>query len=384
MPGNDLIFYGTTGPSGGSDGASQPDRTQWLGRFRASQTLHEFQSTLTAVQGARDRHVVVDSARIGDGAQAHQLKWLVMQTGPAAPSAARIMSFDTATGGFKLDRRLGAAAGIGDAYAVFDVGNVYADVTEAQARLGDERFRCIALRNEHGVAITNVTFHFATISLDGSEFARFHQGTSLLQPFLQRSDDTTDLFDVFGQRDAAGGPDNFVNSGPWQNPFSAALADVTLVSVSNNVSVGIWLRRTIPVGTKRRRSVAIQIVATTDIAGSDPDPLVGSAIIAFDILADSPTASLQEDRYPHIGGGGRMNGTVFRAGQPFVGKPVAFSIQSGMGTIATDDDPDVGFDVTGEGGLAFATFKSPTDQAEAGSTTVVEMTVGDGDEVGDP
>jgi hypothetical protein len=387
MPGNNLIFYGTTGPSGGADGGSQPDRSLWLGRFRASQTLHEFQSTLTSAQGARDRHIIIDTARIGDGAQAHQLKWLVVQTGPAALSAARIESFDTATGGFKLDRRLAAAAGIGDDYAVFDRENVFPDLTALQGRNGDERFRCIFLRNEHGVAITNVTIHFGAVSLDGQQFARFHQGaTPSLQPFLQRSDDVTDLFDVFGQRDPAGGPDNFLGSGGWVQTMSAAIADITVGSIANNAGIAIWLRRSIlPAAFRLRRSIAIQVVATTTVAGSDPDPLVGSAIIPFDLLADAPVPDLEVDRFVHISGGARLKGTVLAGGAPLVGRAVRFAIAPGdLGTIVTSDDPDTDYDVTDEDGEAGATYFASTDPADEDVTSNLQLIVGDGDEVGDP
>ncbi len=387
MPGNNLVFYGTTGPGGGADGGSQPDRSLWLGRFRAAQTLHELQSTLTSAQGARDRHIVVDTVRIGDGAQVHRLKWLVMLTGPAALSAARIESFETTTGAFKLDRRLGATAAIGDDYAVFDRGNVFPDITPAQGRNGDERFRCIFLRNEHGVAITNVTIHFSAVSLDGQQFARFHQGGSpAVQPFLQRSDGITDLFDAFGQRDPAGGPDNFADSGGWVQTLGAAAADVTVGSIANNAGVAIWLRRTLlPAQFRLRRSVAIQVVAITDISGSDPDPLVGSAIVAFDMLADQPAPVLVVDRVPRIPGGARLEGVVTAGGDPLVDRAVRFAVKAGdVGTIVAINDPDDDFVTTDDDGDADATFLSPLDPGEVGSISHPQLIVGHGDEVGDP
>ncbi len=57
MAEKDLIFYGTTG-AGGSDGDSTPLTSDWLGRHRASQTLHELQSTLTDTQTDRNRHII--------------------------------------------------------------------------------------------------------------------------------------------------------------------------------------------------------------------------------------------------------------------------------------------------------------------------------------
>ena len=385
MPGNDLVFYGTTGPGGGADGGAQSDPNLFLGRFRSSTSLDEFRSTLTANQLARDRHTIVDATRIGDGADAHELKWLLIQTGPAALYASRIMSFDDATGEFKLEARTPATAVIGDDYAVFARNNVWNDVTIAQSRDGDQQFRCISLRNEHGVQITNVKIHFEALNLDGSEFARLNQ-TNQIQPFIERADGVTDILDAFGQRDPLGGPDNFIGSGGWQTPATRAMADTTIATLANTFSDAIWMRRLFPADLlMRRRSVAIKVVASTDIGGSDPDPLVGACILAFDVLGEDPTVELEVDRFVHISGGARLKATVSDSAGPVTDDDVQFVVKAGdQGVIVTDGDPDIGFDELNEDGEAFATFLAPTSPTFEGDPTHPQAIVGAGDEVGDP
>lgn len=388
MPGNDLIFYGTTGLSGTSDGnPSTPDPADWLGRFRAPETLHELQSTLTSTQDARGRHFIVDTARIGDGAQAHQLKWIAMLTGPTALAAARVMSFDTATGIFKLDRSLeGAGVAVaGDDYAIFPVNNVWPDVSAAQARSGEERFRCVVLRNQHGASITDVRVYLRVLDAGGRYLSRFNQKTGGAGSFLQRADDVTDLFDALGLRDPAGGPDGFVNTGGWLNPFGYAVADTSVTTLSNNTNIAIWLRRLIPAGLRFRRSIAIQLIVESTTAGSDPDPLAGSAVLAYDIDGETITASIDVDRYVGIGGGARLTGAVLGDGLAIADRPALWSIRPGdLGSIFTDDDPAASYDVTDDDGQVGSTFIAPTSLAVEGEISHPRLIVGAGGEVGDP
>ncbi len=387
MPGNDLVFFGTTGSAGISDGSpSTPSPADWLGKFRAPETLHELQSTITSAQDARALYYITDTARIGDGAQAHQLKWIAMLTGPTAPSAARVMSFDTATGIFKLDRRLaGGPAASGDDYAIFDRNNVWPDVTATQARAGEERFRCIYFRNQHGSAITNVRIYFRVLEVGGTDFARLHQNNEVAAAFIERSDDTTDILDTLGQRVVGGGSDNFSGSGGWRMPFIYAASDTNDATLGNNAGLAVWLRRSIPKGLRFRTSVAIQIIAESDVSGSDPDPLLGSAIMAYDINGETITGSLQADRYLHIGGGTRITGTILGDSVALASKPAKWGIKTGdPGSIATDDDPVTSYDTSDTSGQVFATYASPTTPGLAGTTTTIELTIGSGTEVGDP
>lgn len=396
MPGNDIRFYGTTGPGGSFDGDAESNPANFLGRFRSSTLLHEFQSDLTSNQAASTRHIIIDTSRIGDGANVHALKWLLMSTGGNALSAARIMAFDDATGLFKLDRQLGPGNALNnDEYTVFPRSNVFPDVTEAQAAAEDTSFRCIAMRNEHGATFTNFRVFFVDLMTSGVEFASITQAenpTGL--SFISRADGVTDILDSLGQRftnPALPVEDGFRSSSTWHT----ALADAQAVFPANtpflpldialNASVGIWLRRTMP-AVRFRKSIAFMLIAISDVGGSDPDPLAGAVIISFDIEGSTPVPTLTVDRPIHIAGGARLNGSVLTpSGAPIVDRPVRFAIQAGdEGTIVTSNNPATDFETTDENGEAVGTFKSTSNPAFEGALSTIQMIVGAGDEVGNP
>jgi hypothetical protein len=381
MPGQDLVFYGTTGPSGTADGQSQPDKTLWLGRFRASQRLDEFSSTFSATQLSTSPHVVVDSSRIGDGEGAHDLKWLLVQTGSGALQAARVVHFTDATGSFKLDRRFTTAVASGDRYAIFGINNVWPDVTPAQAINGDTRYRCIAMRNQHGAAIINVRYFLLPLAAGAFDMSRINQVTEI-NPFLQRANDTTDILDTTGQIAALGGPNEFSGASGWLRTHARATAFGEDASLANNGANGIWLRRTIPAGVRRRASVAVMVVASTLTAGSNPDPLQGAAIMSWNVVVD-PAVILTQERYTHVGGGGRFIATVTdtTSGLAIPDLPIVFSLSGGApATIATDNDPVTDFTRTDENGEGSATL-SVLPSATAGGTATVTVKVPDGPEL---
>ncbi len=395
MPGDDIRFYGTTGPGGGFDGDAESNPDNYLGRFRSSTLLHEFQSALTANQATQTRHIVVDSSRIGDGADVHALKWLLMSTGTNALSAARIMAFDTTTGTFKLDRRLGPGNALAThQYTVFPRNNVFPDVTPAQAAAGDTRFRCIAMRNEHGAIFTNFRVFFVPLMTSGVEFASITQAENPLGgAFISRDDGVTDILDSLGQRFTNPSlplEDQFRSSSTWWRALADAQAVFPVtgtvpLDVGLNFPVGIWLRRTIPSAMRFRRSVAFMLIAISDVGGSSPDPLAGAAILSFDILGLTPTPTLTVDRFVSIGGGARLLGNVQANGAPLVDRPVRFEVKAGdQGVIVAADDPTTGYDRTDANGDVFATFFAPTNPAFEGDLSHPQLIVGDGEEVGNP
>ena len=389
MPGQNVVFYGTTGPSGGAAGGSQPDPAQWLGRFRASQTLHELTSTITAAQVLENRHLVIDTARIGDGANAHTLKWMMVYTGLGALSVARVERFDDATGSFLLDRKLLGNAAVGNTYRLFAPNNVWPDVSPAQAVAGDERFRCIFARNENGAALVNVRVRLHALTVGGFELALVYSALDVsTQSFLQRADDTTDLFTANRDLDPLGGPDNFGTSAGgaeyWRSTFARAGAFPENASLPNNFGTPIWMRRQVPAGARKRASVAVAIVLDTLTAGDDPDPFVAGAVMAWDVLGD-PSGSLQPDRYVAVGGGTRLEGTVLAEdGSPLADRPVSFGLFPGdPGAIATDDDPIAGFARLDAAGRAFVAY-TPGAAATAGETARVQLLIPAGEEIADP
>lgn len=389
MPGNQLLFYGTTGTSGAADGGSQPNPALWLGRFRASQTLHSLLSTLTASQTTESRHYLVDSSQIGAGVQVHRLKWLVLLTGPAAGAAARVAAFDSATGVFKLDRRLPQSAASGNSYALFNRGNVFPDVSTTQARLGDTRYRCIVFRNQHAGALANVRIYFRDLgAVGGQDFARVHQANAAVlgsPPFLQRASDTLDVLSATGAIDPQGGPDQFRDAGGWRNPFGYGSAGELISSHPQNQNVAIWLRRRIPAGSSSRRSIAIQVVAESTTTGSDPSPLVGSCVIAYDVASEDPTLEIERDRWVALGGGARITATVRRAGAPQSGVRGRWALRPGdPGLLYTDDVPLADFATSDANGELAATYHAPSDPGFEGLDAAPRLILAAGDEVGDP
>ncbi|MCP4251073.1 MAG: hypothetical protein GY778_28885 [bacterium] len=381
MPGNDFRFYGTTGP-GGVSGGSQPDQTLWTGRHRASQRLDELQSTLTATQTIGNERFITDSARIGDGADVHAMKWILIQTGPAAMEAARVQVFDNATGQFTLDSPLPALAQSGDDYALFAPGNAFPDLTDQESEDGEARYRCVFWRNEHGASVADVRVHIQPLMADMDQWARLAQA-SVGAPFLTLTDEFTSPLNDLGQRQLSDASDNFAGSGGLTKPTTRASADAEVTTVANNAGLAIFLERIIPTFARRRRSVAILLTVSTTTAGSDPDPLTGGAILVWDVEGVQPAATAQMDRFVHLEGGGRLETEVTSdlTGAPIADRPVKFAVATGdPGTIVTTNDPVTDFETTNEDGEAAGTYLAPA----SGTTADVEVQVPFGEEVGNP
>jgi len=380
-----LDFRGTVGPGGGS-GQSRPDPLTWLGRSYAAESIHSLQSTLTANQDVSRRNEIIDSARIGDGANAHALKWMAILTGPAALAAARVMSFDDATGTFKLDRELGPGLAVsGNAYRLFNPGNVFGNLSAAQAVDGITDYRSIALFNaSHGAAVNDIKIYFRPLgSLRSDIIDRTHQGGSG-GLWIERSDVFTDIFDSLGGRIVGTGSDGFLVSGGWLHPFGYATADVTYTTMNPTAFVGIWLRRKLPAGSAPGLSLAIQIIAEASNTGSDPDPLAVSGIICFDIGSAPVEGLVQADRFVHVGGGARIDAQLDRLGAPIAQRPVQFGLRLGeQGIIIADDDPLAGYSTTDDEGRASATYTLDL-LATEGGLAHPRAIIGAGEEVADP
>lgn len=384
MAGGELIrFYGTTGSGGSADGQSQPDKTLWLGRYRASQRLDEIQSTLTSAQVRL--HRFVDTARIGDGVQAHQMKWVLIQTGPAAMSPARVMSFNNSTGEFILDRATLALGQAGDYYAVFDVENVFPSVTAAQASAGQTLYRCIAVRNESGVTLTNARLRFRVLNLEPYQMGAIWNTVNSMN-FLYVPDQYTSPLNDNGHRIVLGGADLFTYApGEFQRPFVAMKP--YFGNQGHLTTRALFLRREIAANTPYRASVALLVSVESDTTGQDPDPLVGGAIIAFDVAGPTYSTELEVDRYVHINGGCRLNGTIISAvtGEPIENLLVKYQIEPGDdGTLVVANNPTTGYEITDEYGRVGATYIAPTNPALEGDAADLQMVIPNGDEVGDP
>jgi hypothetical protein len=386
--GNNLRFYGTTL---GSSGTAQTDTTQWLGHHRSSTRLEQFQSTATASQTDRDRHILVDSSRIGDGADAHVFKWVLVLTGPGSLGAGRVMSFDSATGTYVLDRRLASAnVASGNFYALFQPNAVFPAVTDAQSIAGETRFRGIFMLNETSGTITVVRYHFVQLEGlgDGTRaLSRLHQTTDTA-PFMRITNEFTDVLGPSGSRVLGDASDGFAGSGGWEYPYSRDTAHPEDASLpfggGGGGGHGIFLRRVVPALSRARKSVAYLLIVSSSTTGQDPSPLTGGAIIAWDVNAADPTLTFTPDRFTQLRGGARYTLHAERAGVSDPGLVARFEVDPGLGTIHTENDPTTLHDTTDANGDAHVTHRASAATVDEGDPEDVRAIVTTGTEEANP
>jgi hypothetical protein len=362
--------------SGGS-GNTDPDAS--LGNARSTSTeLHEFQSQLTATQGgATERYIYTDAGRSGDGDDEHVGKWLLMINGSSALSAGRIMDFDSATGTFFVDRNGSANAAAGDVYQVFSSGNLFDDVSAVESSQGVVDHRMLYCRNESGVTLTPAAdVKWSFIALDEGPVAfDFVPGRVAGDATGALSSDTESPFSNTGFVDT---PSSGFNQSPAPGLGSQGVPAQGISAVfTNNTHIPIWLRRTVPADSEVRRRCAIQLILTTPVTGQDPDPLVASCIIAFEVEGYTPSLTLSHDRFPHVGGGARFSSTLTatESSAAVGGREVSMEVTAGQGSIVADDTQ------TDDDGLLEGTYTSPTDPAQEGQNATITVQVGDGEEV---
>ncbi len=355
--------------SGGA-GNSDPDLS--LGGVRSTATeLYEFQSTLTASQTAGQEWRFVDSTRIGDGANAHVGKWLLMMDGNNQFFAARIIGFDTASGRFHVDRLPALDSTSGDTYQVFSNHNLYDAVSAAESAAGVVDYRMLYARNETGGTITASNFWFEYLDLGPSEVEMIPSAT-VGSPDLVISPDTEDPTDSTGQiRGTVFLTENGFgreDSSPVQPEEAVPINEVN--SWANTSDVAIWLKRTTPAfsGVRRRCAVLVRSEGSTQ----------GATIIAWEVAGYTPSVSLVRDRDVFIGGGARVIATVVTVedGSPVDELPVTLSVDALGSLVGVDVEPE-----TDDDGVLGATYTAPIDPAEAGNTADIEFTVGAGEEV---
>jgi len=392
--GEQIHFRGTTFTFAGD---SNPDPSDWLGGFRASESVYSLESTLTANQDATSRHIILDSSEIGSGDGVYNGWWLLMRNGPAADQAlmetgaccGKIIAFDSATGAFKLDRQLGAAAQTGDAYALFEPGAIFPNVDPVQAFSGEARYRALALHNETGGAVNGVELFFVDLGEgDISDFAKNSQQSDVNLATGHMVDELTKPTNQWGGNLwAQPAPDSMKDSHGWQSGISSITGQAQ-VSVPNGNSMSIYLERIIRPNRFSRASQAILVVANSTTGGDDPDPLMAGLILTFDIVSEVPKPSVTIDRDQYIGGGGIVISKVVGAasGSPLFEIPVHLRVRppEGLGSITTSGEPYTGYSLTDEDGIANGVYSGPTDPADAGKTTALQAIVSGGVEEWDP
>lgn len=364
-----------------SGGAANTDPNASLGGNMSTAgggELQSLESTLTSTQTAGQLHLLVDTARIGDGDDVHLGKWLVMLTGVASLGVGRVVDFDSASGTYSLDRDMPVAAALGDTYHLFTPQNLFDNATAAECSTGEEDYRMIYMRNLTGVTLTTAVVYVVPLD-EGPCTLEVMPNQATGQPSLTISPDTVSPLDSNGFVQGTGFTtrNTFGRDARPVEPENGAPAG-GITSFTNNNQAAIWVKRTTPPDSEVRRRCAFMIVLSTDVSGQDPDPLTSAAIVAFELDGITPSISLAPDRFVHVAGGTRITGTLTaqETGQGVgPGRDVTLTVD-GLGTLTGDANPQTDSD-----GAAAATYAAPTDPAEEGNTADVEFNVGDGEEV---
>lgn len=372
MSAGENLFWHLTG-AGSMEGAqSDPDLS--LGNYPSSTTIHSLESTVTTVQAAATRFLLIDSARSGDSSGEHVGKWLVMVTGSTAAEAARVTGFEG--GRYILDRELSVNAQVGDYYRLFTKHSLFDAVSSAESAAGQIDWRIVSLKNDTGVVFDNTKFYVVILDSGNSVFNIVPQTAAGMNPSsLTLSDENDDPLTEYGGID--GGTGGWLDcpaiSMPTKNSEGVPAGIVDLADATH---WGLLIRRVTPANAERRRSAAIMIVAFSSRTGEDPDPLETGLVIPFDVEGPTLAVSIQHDRNVYIGGGARVTGTLTEqsTGLPVADRDVTIT-ESGAGTMYPPDDLQ-----TDEDGQLAGTYHAPIDPAEEGNVGTLQFQVGDGEE----
>ena len=358
--------------AGSLNGASSPAAS--LGAFRSSDTLYEFESTVTTVQTAQSRRIVRDSARSGDAINLHRGKYLVAVTGSNADLfyASRIIAFEVngGDGVYTLEEAAPANFGVTDDYRVTDAGNIFEDVTAAEARAGLETFKIIYLYNATGGNLTGLRFYLVPLNPSGSQ-VQFLVSTGNDENLLTMPDRTTDPRDQWGKVDPDAGSE-FNDDNPMSGPVTSASASPSIGrTVNNGTSIALILRREILAGTVKRKSSSFLLIA-------EEGSLVSAQPFIWNVDGNPSTLSLQNDRDVFISGGCRLKATALDdLGNTQEDRSTFFDVLVGGGTIVNQS----GDHQTDSDGEVSVTYRSPSVGVTDGDPLTFQAAIGGGDEV---
>lgn len=364
----------------GVGGGAQTDPALSIGSFWSISSFTEFQGQFTAATtAATNRRALIDSGRIGDGDDAHNAKVLTVITGAASLHHSRIIDFINASGTFVLQDPVPADVAINDYYRVWDTGNLFPTLTAQQSIDGREEWRIIYFANFSGTN-GNVRFYIDDRDSGGARVELLNSDTNVDQTFtLPDAGLTSPLTDPGGHVDSALELGNeFANYEKLQTPVASHPVPTPTIVINDNTRIALLLKRTVPANSKRRRFASTIIVAETDIAGGDPDPLVSPCAIVWGTDGPTSVPTVNSDRELFVGGGSRIEGNVIgqETGLPIAVEPVEFSI-AGLGSIASPSR----FVDTDENGDAAVTYLCPTSDSAIGQTVDLRMSVAGGEEV---
>lgn len=325
---------------------SQPDPNASLGNYiaSASNRLYHTQGTASSVSS---------NSRFASAAftgQDFTGDWILMITGAATGLAAKVVDMDA--GEAQLSRPLpGIAAS--DYFRVHSPNNLFDDVLEAEALVGDVEYRGVFTRNETGVILNAVRLFlvplFASSSiLDlaakngvASQFVGGNLPNEGTAPVL-----STTLADANARFES-------------YYDYATAYSVGSPAAISNANQRPAWLRRTVPASSGPQQDV-VWIVA---LEGSNP--IDSAALIVFGGEGFTPQLSLQEDRYAHVGGGARVEATITDAsGNPMEEFDLEWSVVG-------DGSLDVDHGQTDEDGQHVVSYTAPAAESAEGQSTQV-------------
>lgn len=367
MPDGNEILVHLSGAT--SAGGAQADPNASLGRFYSSSFLHELEGSVTS-GGIGGGRTFADSARIGDGVDAHVGKWILFLTGAdAVDYATRVEAFDNSTGEFILRDVIPNGLSAGDDYRLFVVGNLFDQATALEAALGHVDHRMVALRNIDTNSAANVRVYLEEVDPGPVAFDLVIDnaaGSHLDYNALTDDEDDPDLSQFYTAARFTRPESRDTPPGQAPAPFVPA-SGITALPANGTGSAGLWLRRTVRSASRGFESVWKLVVDSTT-TGGDPDPLRSGALIVSSVAGLTEALAVNLDRFPRLLGGARVRGvlTAQETGLPLEDETVTFSITAGPGTLAqseADTDSD---------GLARVVYISPTDPADVGQTVTIQ------------
>lgn len=255
-----------------------------------------------------------------------------------------------------LDRPVSGLAVAGDSVRVAKSGNVFATVTEAQARTGLVD-HSLLYWFKGDVNDDAIQIWVEPIFANGCSVEVLRNG-EIASDYASQANILTDAeespVNQFGR--VIDEVDSFTNAGPMAEVASQELArqNGTLPSATTLISEGflspIWLRRTVPVGANPGECVFVLRVTSEEQNDGTPlsdfDSLNAGTPIVWDI--DPPTSRTlvsEIDRKLYANGGARVTTTLTdQGGNPLVNRSLRFgAVEGSMVT-----DPSVLTDANGQ------------------------------------
>jgi len=290
-----------------------------------------------------------------------------MITGATAGEYAKIESVDTGSNSITLDRPLSALPQSGDDFRYARAGNVFANVTEAQAIAGRVDHRMLFFLKTNTGSEDNFRFYMVPVKDNGTIIEMMAcGGANTLRVEDSIAVETDNPFRVWGNPFDNGNP----AAADWQlanfiiNRYGIAAAtpvgDIGSEAVVQNAFITIWLRRNLPVHASAGECVYILYAyvsdASTQDPSADPDPFIVGFPIIFTIPEITYTLTVAADRPLITSSTARVVGTIKDSdGNPVVGLNCWLEIASGPGSLATDLDA-----VTDAAGQISAIYTAPS------------------------